>query len=39
MKRIEDYIDNNLDFLFNDENLKKKFFIVNKNADFEELLS
>jgi hypothetical protein len=34
MKKIEEYIDNNLDFLFNDENLKKKFYIVDKNSEF-----
>jgi len=29
MKKLEDYLDDNLDFLFNDENLNKKFLSLN----------
>ena len=33
MKKLEEYVDDNLDFLFYDENLNKKFSALNKYAD------
>ncbi len=33
MKMIDEYIVENMDFLFNDENLNKKFLTLNKNAN------
>ncbi len=33
MRKLDDYLVENLDFLFHDENLNKKFFVLNKNAN------
>ena len=33
MKRLDEYIDDNMDFLFNDEKVNKKFCILNNHAN------
>ena len=38
MKKLNDYVEENIEFLFNDENLYKKFVYLPKDADIQEML-